>query len=98
MRILITGICGFAGSTLARQLRRVRPGLEIHGVDNFIRPGSELNRRGLEADGIRVLHGDLRVAEDVAALPAADWVVDAAAEPSVLAGTEGSRTNSRRLV
>jgi len=98
VKILITGICGFAGSTLARHLREVKPGLEIFGVDNFIRGGSELNRRSLQASGIRVIHADVRVGEDVAGLPAADWVIDAAAQPSVLAGTAGSGTSSRQLL
>jgi CDP-paratose 2-epimerase len=98
MKILVTGICGFAGSTLALRLREVKAGLDIFGVDNFIRAGSELNRRALQAAGIRVLYADVRVAEDIAALPAADWVIDAAAQPSVLAGTAGSGMNSRQLM
>lgn len=98
MKILITGIGGFAGSTLALRLREIKPGLEIFGVDNFIRAGSELNRRKLQAAGIKVLHADLRLAEDVDGLPAANWVVDAAANPSVLAGTGGSGTSSRQLM
>lgn len=98
MKLLITGICGFAGSTLALRLRESRPGLEIFGVDNFIRAGSETNRRRLQADGIQVLHADLRMAEDVDALPAANWVLDAAANPSVLAGVAGHSTSSRQLM
>jgi len=42
MRILITGVCGFAGSTLAREL--AARGHTVSGCDNFIRPGSETNR------------------------------------------------------
>ena len=98
MKLLITGICGFAGSTLALHLRKLKPGLEIFGVDNFIRAGSELNRHRLQAAGIKVLHADLRSADDVAALPAANWVLDAAANPSVLAGIAGSGTSSRQLM
>jgi len=98
MRLLITGICGFAGSTLALRLRELKSDLEIFGVDNFIRPGSELNRRKLQRAGMKVLHADLRVVDDVEALPAADWVLDAAANPSVLAGTGGSGTSSRQLM
>ena len=41
MRILITGICGFVGSTIAASLLEAVPGTVIYGVDNFIRPGSE---------------------------------------------------------
>jgi CDP-paratose 2-epimerase len=98
MKILITGICGFAGSTLALRLRETKPGLEVLGVDNFIRAGSELNRRKLQAAGIRVQHADVRVVEDLDTLPAANWVIDAAAQPSVLAGTDGSGMNSRQLM
>jgi CDP-paratose 2-epimerase len=96
-RILISGICGFAGSTLARRLRELDASAAISGFDNFIRPGSELNRLALKRHGIRVQHADVRSAADVEVLPAADWVIDAAANPSVLAGVDG-RTSSRQLV
>jgi CDP-paratose 2-epimerase len=86
MRILITGVCGFAGSTLAESLMARREGLEVTGLDNLMRPGSELNRMRLAAQGVKVIHGDLRAASDFAELPAAEWVIDAAANPSVLAG------------
>ena len=54
--------------------------------------------RRLQSAGIKVLHADLRSADDVAALPAANWVLDAAANPSVLAGIAGSGTSSRQLM
>ena len=44
-----------------------------------------------------LLHGDIRLASDFEALPAVDWVIDAAANPSVLAGTQ-SGFSSRQLV
>ena len=47
--------------------------------------------------GVKVFHGDLRAASDLEPLPAVDWVIDAAANPSVLAGVDG-RTSSRQLV
>lgn len=97
MKILITGVSGFVGSTLARALVEAVPGVELSGLDNFIRPGSESNRAGLKALGVRLFHGDLRAASDLETLPAADWVIDAAANPSVLAGVDG-RTSSRQLV
>jgi CDP-paratose 2-epimerase len=95
MRILITGICGFVGSTLAREL--LAAGHQVTGFDSYIRPGSETNRAPLEKLGARVITADLRDAAAMAALPAADFVIDAAANPSVLAGVDG-RTSSRELV
>jgi len=95
MRLLISGICGFVGSTLARALREA--GHEVAGFDNFIRPGSETNREPLQQLGITVLQADLRSANQMDALPDADFVIDAAANPSVLAGVDG-KTSSRELV
>jgi CDP-paratose 2-epimerase len=97
MKILITGICGFVGSTLTRALLESAPDLQIVGVDNFIRPGSELNRRELAKLGVKIIHADVRSATDFETLPAADFVIDAAANPSVLAGVDG-KTSSRQLL
>lgn len=96
-KLLITGICGFVGSTIARAIASSGITSEITGIDNFSRAGSEMNRRPLADLGIRVMHGDIRVASDVESLPAADWVIDAAANPSVLAGVDG-KTSSRQLI
>jgi CDP-paratose 2-epimerase len=95
MRILITGICGFVGSTLAREL--LAAGHQVAGFDNYIRPGSQTNRAPLEKLGARVITADLRNQAEMEALPAADFVIDAAANPSVLAGVDG-KTSSRELV
>lgn len=89
MKLLITGICGFVGSRLALALTERIESLEITGIDNLLRPGSEMNREALAARGIRFAHGDLRMRSDVEALPPCDWVIDAAANPSVLAGVDG---------
>ena len=97
MRILLTGVCGFVGSTLARALAESGAGHHVYGIDNFIRPGSESNRGDLKARGVTLFHGDLRSPSDLETLPAVDWVIDAAANPSVLAGIDG-RTSSRQLV
>lgn len=97
MRILVTGACGFAGSTLAARLPEVREGVEIVGMDNFIRPGSERNRAILKQKGAKLIHGDVRAASDFEGLPKIDWVIDASANPSVLAGVDG-RTSSRQLI
>jgi CDP-paratose 2-epimerase len=97
MKILITGICGFVGSTLARSLAQSGVGHTLIGFDNFIRPGSETNRAELKALGVKLHHGDLRSPSDLEALPAVDFVIDAAANPSVLAGVDG-KTSSRQLI
>jgi CDP-paratose 2-epimerase len=97
MKILITGICGFAGSAIARELKRATPNVELVGIDNLSRPGSELNRGQLQKEGIRFIHGDVRNPSDIEALPRADWVIDAAANPSVLAGVDG-QASSRQLM
>lgn len=96
-RILITGAGGFVGGALIQALRESGVSCQITGLDNFSRPGSELSRTNLRRLGIRLIHGDLRCASDVAEIPAFDWVIDCAANPSVLAGADGS-TSSRQLL
>lgn len=95
MKVLVSGVCGFVGSTLAEAL--AARGHDIVGFDSLIRRGSEINRNRLRAVGIDVRHADLRSQSDVDALPRCDWVLDAAANPSVLAGIDGA-TSSRQLV
>lgn len=97
MKLLITGICGFVGSTLAKSWLEAVPGLTVYGLDNFIRPGSEHNRTSLTRLGIKLFYGDIRSGSDFDALPHVDWVIDAAANPSVLAGIDGV-TSSRQLI
>ncbi len=87
--ILITGGCGFVGSFLALRLRARHPAARIVALDNFHRAGSRLNADRLRADGVIVAEGDVRRKGDVDAAGPADLVIDAAAEPSVLAGREG---------
>jgi len=62
--------------------------LSIYGIDNLMRSGSEINRARLHSLGITFIHGDIRAASDFEMLPKADWVIDAAANPSVLAGVQ----------
>lgn len=97
MKLLITGICGFVGSTLARSFREQFSDWKISGIDNFSRPGSELNRASLQTVGVLVMHADLRNTSDLDLLPDVDWVIDAAANPSVLAGVDGKQS-TRQLI
>ena len=97
MRIFIAGICGFVGASLARWFQGGIENAHISGIDNLSRPGGEINRGSLTASGIDVLHGDVRLPSDLEFVPAADWVIDAAANPSVLAGVDG-KSSSRQLI
>jgi CDP-paratose 2-epimerase len=96
LKILITGVCGFVGSRLALALPRFIDNTEIYGIDNLLRPGSEMNRNSAVAAGVRFFHGDLRLRSDLETLPACEWVIDAAANPSVLAGVDG-RSSTRQV-
>jgi CDP-paratose 2-epimerase len=96
MRLLITGVCGFVGSTLAECLLERAEGIRVAGMDNLIRPGAETNRARIERLGVEFIHGDLRSASDIAGLPACEWVIDAAANPSVCQSQRVGRPFRRR--
>jgi CDP-paratose 2-epimerase len=90
MRILITGGAGFVGSHLASSWAAL-PGHEVVVLDNLRRRGSELNLPFLRRRGVSFVHGDVRKPGDLDEVGGQfDLVVDASAEPSVLAGTNGS--------
>ena len=97
MRILITGSCGFVGSTLALALREGWADWEIVGLDNLVRSGSEMNRARLKRHGIKLVHADIRNPSDLETIARCDWIIDAAANPSVLAGVDG-KTSTRQLL
>jgi len=97
MNIFITGVCGFVGSELALYLAEHAGNVRIAGIDNFIRPGSETTRPRLQEAGVAVRHGDVRCASDLESVGGMDWVIDAAAQPSVRVGVDG-RTSSRQAV
>jgi CDP-paratose 2-epimerase len=97
MRILISGVCGFVGSTLAEALLDQDPAHQIVGFDNLSRAGSQLNVDRLRKRGVSVHYADARSAADLDGFQAIDWIIDAAANPSVLAGVDG-RTSSRQLI
>ena len=56
-----------------------------------------MNREPLRENGVTVLHGDIRQASDLAAVGPVDWIIDAAANPSVLAGFDG-KSSPRQLI
>jgi CDP-paratose 2-epimerase len=97
MRILISGICGFAGSNVACGLLDRDSTIEIVGLDNLSRAGGHLNIEPLRQRGVKLIHADLRSPSDLESIAPIDWIIDAAANPSVLAGTDGA-TSSRQLI
>ena len=97
MKILITGICGFVGSQIAQHWLEADPQIQIVGIDNFSRSGSWRNRDPLIQKGCRILHGDIRTHSDLEGVGSVDFVIDAAANASVLAGVSGG-SPSRQLV
>ena len=66
-------------------------------MDNLCRRGSEFNLRNLYNLNIPFIQGDIRLASDLQNLPPVDWVIDCAANPSVLAGMDG-QVSSRQLM
>ena len=95
MKILITGICGFAGAS-SRIPAGAQRSVSICGIDNLDAPGVGDQSHALRALGVKFIHGDIRIGQRLRALPDVDWVIDAAANPSVLAGRRG-QTSSRQL-
>lgn len=93
MKILITGISGFAGSNIAINMLQTEPKNKIFGFDNLSRQGCERNIEILRNNGIEIIRGDIRNQSDIETLPTVDWIIDCAANPSVLAGLNGQSTS-----
>jgi CDP-paratose 2-epimerase len=89
MRILITGGAGFIGSNLALHFSRACPSAAIVCMDNLYRRGSELNVPRLQKAGVRFHRGDVGDPDSFPTDPF-DFIVECSAEPSVLAGENGS--------
>jgi CDP-paratose 2-epimerase len=89
--ILITGGAGFVGGALALELKRASPGANVIALDNLRRAGSELRRTMLARNGVDFVHGDIRCEADLAlGNRPVDWLIECSAEPSVMAGFDGS--------
>lgn len=89
LSVLITGGAGFVGSNLAIKLKERHPEMRVSALDNLKRRGSELNIPRLRGAEVEFVHGDIRNKED---LPNSeiDLILECSAEPSVLAGYDGS--------
>ena len=86
----MTGGAGFIGASVCVGLAATHPDWEIVAFDNLHRRGSELNLPRLTEAEVAFAHGDVRVLEDVLSLGPIDALVECSAEPSALAGVEGS--------
>jgi CDP-paratose 2-epimerase len=86
MKILISGGAGFVGSTLCLRLKKNYPNYTIIAFDNLKRRGAELNLIDFKNHGILFIHGDIRNAEDFDEIGPVDVLIEASAEPSVMAG------------
>jgi CDP-paratose 2-epimerase len=88
--VLITGGAGFIGASLALELVARHPDWELIALDNLHRRGSELNLPRLREGGVRFVHGDVREPEDLRSVGPFDALIECSAEPSVMAGVDGS--------
>jgi CDP-paratose 2-epimerase len=90
LKILITGGAGFVGSNLAIALKKRYPNYEIIVFDSLKRRGSELNLVKFKKHNITFIHGDIRCIDDLEGIKF-DYLIEASAEPSVLAGLNNDR-------
>lgn len=88
--ILITGGAGFVGSNLAMYFKVQRKVKNVIALDNLKRRGSELNVARLKEAGVIFIHGDVRSLADIESVGKFDLLIECSAEPSVMAGLNGS--------
>lgn len=91
MKVLITGGAGFVGSNLALAFKNANPAARVVAVDNLRRRGAEMNLNIFKKHGVQFVHGDVRNYTDLDDVPGTfDVMIEASAEPSVLAGLNDS--------
>jgi len=97
MNILITGSAGFFGNYVTNYF--VNKGHNIIGMDNLSRKGSELNSKiQIENRKVNFIKCDISNVQELKSClkeKKFDWIVNCAADPSVLSGFNNS---SRKLI
>lgn len=88
--MLVTGGAGFIGANVAIGLAGRHADWDLLALDNLRRRGSELNLSRLKYAGVGFVHGDVRELDDLLQLGEVDAIVECSAEPSVMAGVDGS--------
>jgi CDP-paratose 2-epimerase len=87
---LVSGGAGFVGSHIAIRLKEFRENVRVIALDNLKRRGSELNLPRLRDHGVQFVHVDIRNREDLESVGPIGCLIECSAEPSILAGYEGS--------
>jgi CDP-paratose 2-epimerase len=90
MRLLVTGGAGFIGANVAVGLAARHPDWDVVALDNLRRRGAELNLPRLRSAGVSFVHADVRAPDDLQSVAKIDALVECSAEPSALAGVDGS--------
>jgi CDP-paratose 2-epimerase len=90
VRVIVTGGAGFIGANVSIGLAQRHPDWGITALDNLKRRGSELNLPRLREAGVAFRHGDVREIDDLLEANELDALVECSAEPSVLAGVDGT--------
>jgi CDP-paratose 2-epimerase len=76
IRALVTGGAGFVGASTALWLKAAHPDWQVTAFDNLRRRGSELSLTRLTSGGVRFVHGDVRVRDDLVEAGAAEWLIE----------------------
>jgi CDP-paratose 2-epimerase len=91
MNIVVTGSAGFFGSYVTNYL--IEQGHKVIGLDNLSRRGSELNAKTQRNNLFMEFHecdvSDKIALDSCLKEKEIDWIVDCAADPSVMAGLDG---------
>ena len=95
MNILVTGGCGFVGSSICTYLKKKNKNLNILSVDNLSKIYSKYNQRNLKKNKInnKIINvGNIKKFQNLKFK--ADFIIDCSAEPSV----EASRKNISKVI